>query len=179
VRIWHVPFGELDGQRVLGQHNEIHALWSLIVVKGMKWDERWSNPYYRWLLWDVHARSVAEMLLHGWTGHKTPIEEPTEISYEASRTEYGTPDEVAELQAADRWDLVRRWDGKYKGRVPMPDAYIPVLERFHAEGGCNHLPYRVEEMEAKVFKGWMLCLGCKRWMTNDKGQTWRKRYDAA
>ena len=172
IRIWHVPFGELDGQRVLGQHQEIHALWALIVKKGMPWDHRWSLETYRRLLWDVHERSVAEMLQHGYTGHKTPIDLPFLVGTQV--TEYCGPTEMADLQYQDRWDLVRRWNGIYRGRIPMPEAYTPVLERF-AQEGCRHDPAHTEDVENKAFKGYKLCLGCKRWMTKD-GINWVTRY---
>lgn len=169
MRIWHVPFGELDDQRVLAQHNEIHALWNLIVRDGRKWDARWSDPARRYLLWDVHRRSVLEMRRRGWTGHQTPLNAKSPLGVH-QLAEYCDHDEMLFLQRKDRWDLVCRWEGVYKGRIPMPPEYRLMLEKWRQDG-CQHSMTRSEDFG----KGWFLCLVCKQFATNDRGATWVRR----
>jgi hypothetical protein len=169
MRIWHVDFGELDDQRVLGQHNEIHALWGLIVNYGNPWGgmTKEDSEY----LWAVHEWSVKECAERGWpsgTNHMTPLPVlPRQTSAIATMQRLGKQETWEKRLERDRWDLVLRWGGVYKGRIEAPYDYVPLIGRYWAQGGCLHDGTR-EDFK----RGWQLCLGCKRYATNDKGHTW-------
>jgi hypothetical protein len=126
MRVWTVPFGELDNQRVLGQHVEIHMLWSLITKHHRKF-MGWEDPKYRWYLWQVHRRIVEEMVIRGIAHHS-----PIDLSIEELRWWPFQIDALPTLEslAKDRQDLVDRWGGNYQGRIPMPSAYQPVLDAY-------------------------------------------------
>jgi hypothetical protein len=129
MRIWTVPFGELDDQRVLGQHVEIHMLWNTITKFHRKF-MGWEDPHYRLHLWEVHKRIVEEMTIRGMK-HHTPIEFPT---YEYCLF----PPQTRVLPALesllkDRWDLVERWRGEYLGRIEMPSEYFSLIGIYRKE----------------------------------------------
>jgi len=61
MRIWHIPYTYLDGQRLLSQHNEIHGL-STVILKGGQWGSI-SNEFKHSVDYMVmiHERCVQEM----------------------------------------------------------------------------------------------------------------------
>lgn len=76
MRVWDVHPGYLSRSRLLGQHVEIHAVWSVIVgnregyschPETMRW--RGNLPWLK----QVHDLTAAEMGLRGF-GHKSPLE---------------------------------------------------------------------------------------------------------
>jgi len=158
-----VPFKELDNQRVLGQHSEVHALGTLY-ARGGTWGTS-VVPAEVWptLLWDVHSDVVEEMAKR-W-GKTDPVEYIAKHStiwrYRELRVEYRLRDFIGPEQLEkDRWNLVCRWNGKYRGRGQMPGQYEPLLERFWTEG-CTH------EGEEKISGGGVLCYSCKQYVRLD------------
>ena len=123
MRIWTVPFGELDNQRVLGQHVEIHMLWSLITKHHRKF-MGWEDPHYRLHLWEVHKRIVEEMKIRGMQ-HHTPIEFPS-YEYMLFPPQKRVPP-TEESRRKDRQDLIERWGGTYRGRIDPPLEYRALL----------------------------------------------------
>ena len=78
LRVWDVHPGYLSRTRLLGEHREIHAVWTVLV------DDRkgYSNhpETNRWrghlsYLYQRHEKTVAEMRLRGYT-HASPLENP-------------------------------------------------------------------------------------------------------
>ena len=136
MRIWKVPFGELDNQRILGQHQEVHALHGLIVRRMQPWGGlTWEDELY--LIW-VHAKTVEECKARGWpsgTNHQTPLGRFTQSERATSVTfaRLGTIRPWDERLARDRTDLIERWGGFYKGRVEAPYDYVPVIGRYWDE----------------------------------------------
>jgi hypothetical protein len=120
MRIWTVPYGELDDQRVLGQHREVHMLIGY-VQKGY----RWGDPFHAGLqltiddleyLWWVHELTVIEMSERGWTGHLTPVHR-LELDRDRFRARLSSHTTVnGAQQQADRELLWERWGGSYRGR---------------------------------------------------------------
>jgi len=157
MRIWHVPYGELDGQRVLGQHNEIHALWGLIVKYGNPWGGLSSDDQE--YLMHIHTLTVLEMNARGWNGHQTPLN-PIVRRNVSETLQRLKP--LEERQALDRWHLVLRWGGVYKGRTPCPTEYVEPISKYWHQGGCLHDgPW---EDDTK------LCLLCKRVKRKPNGE---------
>lgn len=76
LRIWHpIPPNCLDRKRLMGEHVELHAIWSVITKN--KRGYRNHPETQRWIghlgaLADRHERLVAEMLLRGYN-HKSPL----------------------------------------------------------------------------------------------------------
>jgi hypothetical protein len=77
MRIWHpIPPLCLDDRRLLGEHNELHCIWT-VLTEGRKGyrnhpeTKRWETHLPA--LARRHEMLVAEMRRRGWTGHKSPI----------------------------------------------------------------------------------------------------------
>jgi hypothetical protein len=87
VRIWNLPCRDLDSQHLLGEHRELHGLWSILVREAeqsrtgerrrigyahhpetVRWRGRLGAIYLR------HEEQVEEMLRRGFTGHRTPLD---------------------------------------------------------------------------------------------------------
>ena len=76
MRIWDVPVSDLCRVHLLGEHRELHALWTILTTdrKGYR-----SHPETkRWIgkltaLSRRHEEQVAEMQLRGYT-HASPLE---------------------------------------------------------------------------------------------------------
>jgi len=185
MRIFLVPFQELDDQRVLGQHREIHMAWSLIVKQGQRWgkitDEigYWSDVKNRYRLWDVHERTVAEMAARGFNGHQTPIEAPDD-GKAYTNWNVAIP---RELVQRDRWHLWLRWNGVFRGReMADPTAWAEIEKRWEAQGRvCLHnetwerldVGYRfIDGDESQpAYGATYLCLLCKR---KERFEPWSK-----
>ena len=176
MRIWTVPFCELDDQRVLGQHNEIHALHSLIVKLGRPWGglQPGDEPY----LDSVHEETIAEAARRGWSmgrNHQTPIERRMFVAATLPVTlkHLQSVRPFEQRRRTDRWHLVLRWGGFYRGRTPISELdseatehYLTAIKRYQAQGGCLH-DGTVEDGEGRN-RGYELCLLCKRAM-REKG----------
>jgi hypothetical protein len=75
MRIWDLSPKKLCRQHLLGEHHELHAIWSIIVngKKGyskhpetLRWNGKLKALYLR------HEKLVAEMLRRGYR-HRTPL----------------------------------------------------------------------------------------------------------
>jgi hypothetical protein len=76
VRIWDIPPKKLCRNHLLGEHRELHAVWSILTKnkKGysrhpevLRWKGKLKALYLR------HERLVAEMAERGYT-HKSPLD---------------------------------------------------------------------------------------------------------
>jgi len=183
MRIWYLPFDELDNQRVLGQHAEVHAIYRLVFNRGTSWKE-WAEPKHRRDFFWIHNRIVAEMAERGSEtlmginaverkreyerAHATwPEQEFTEQWLDSTGIQrpVKVSDEVIE---AERWQLVNRWGGNFRGRVWKPE-YEALLDRYHENGGCTHkLESGTEWLEDYGLRDdgahKYLCLLCKRFI---------------
>jgi hypothetical protein len=78
VRIWCVPVTELDRQHLLGEHKELHVIWSVIVNNKKGYSRhpetlRFKNdPYGIRKLEHRHEQQVREMQRRGYN-HKSPL----------------------------------------------------------------------------------------------------------
>jgi len=160
TRIWYVPFGELDDRRLLGQHREVHIIAGL-VASGRSW-----RGFADWQLCNVHSAAVREMKKRGFPSgvyHETaltlPIMGNPGGAPEGQEGAQWPPVDVGieDQQASDRWDLTCRRQGTYAGRVAMPEAYLPLIERYMQDGGCLH-----DGKTIKLRDGTIQCLTCKR-----------------
>jgi hypothetical protein len=76
MRIWDLPVGKLCTPHLLGEHAELHAMWS-IITKNKKGYA--SHPEtHRWkgklrALYEVHEEMAAEMIKRGFN-HKSPLD---------------------------------------------------------------------------------------------------------
>ena len=165
MRIWYVPFSELDNRRVVAQHSEVHAIWSIVTKRERNWKE-FGRPEHRLALWDVHERSVEEMIVRGYDNHQTPIDRPVTV---VQQLPVVASDEVLERE---RWQLVCRNSGEYLGRSDsMHDDYSRLLERYNVEG-CQH-GYD-GYLEDTIINNCRvtLCLTCKKAFRHRGGQNW-------
>jgi len=164
MRIWYVPYGELDNQRVLGQHNEIHALYSLVVRDGGRWGglTREDELYFHF----VHDETLVEFE-HRQFEHHSPLPVTTDVRKPVQRT----MDDLFLLELEDkirrdRWDLICRWGGTYMGRIPLASLdpisrhqYEELQAQFIHQGGCLH--------NGGIESDTKLCLICKRYVRRD------------
>lgn len=76
MRIWDIPAAKLCRSHLLGEHRELHAIWSVLTKnkKGyslhpevLRWRGRLKALYLR------HERLVAEMAKRGYM-HKSPLD---------------------------------------------------------------------------------------------------------
>jgi hypothetical protein len=164
VRVWWVDLGELDGQRVLASHQEIHMLRSLIVGRGNPWGGFHADDLA--FIVDVHDRSVEEMRNRGWFGHQTPmvVDGPT-VPMAATIQRLNKVKSIRERVRTDRWHLWLRWQGGYKGRIPFLDLpeeahvdYTFCRDQYEQQGGCLH-DGPVEDINGSR----RLCLLCKHY----------------
>jgi len=84
MRIWVVPPEDLDNQRLLGAHNEIHMAIGLINeslrrgrIHGLLKD--WYHPEGFAAIAHYHELCVMEMAERGMHGHQTPLKFPVEL----------------------------------------------------------------------------------------------------
>lgn len=125
MRIWTVPYRELDGKRLLGQHNEVHMLRGWL-LRGRTWPDPFGGErrltvadlgYVTW----VHELTVTEMRLRGWYGHKSPMEYPPDESWLATLDRVADHRDRAHPQRErDHRDLWERWGGEYRGHGEAP-----------------------------------------------------------
>jgi hypothetical protein len=189
MRIWQVPFGELDNQRVLGQHNEIHGLHTLIVKQRRPWGglRREDEAYIH----HVHQLTLQEATFRpGWTmgqNHQSELPwltEETEL-YHPARDTQRLLEEIKPLRdrrRVDRWHLWLRWGGVYRGRVTKSDGmswealedYRAHAVRYREQGGCRHDgPIELGEGSQR---GLELCLLCKQAVREIQGDgVWHRR----
>jgi hypothetical protein len=77
MRIWDLPVDKLCRNHLLGEHRELHALWSIIIEekKGyskhpetLRWKGKLNALYLR------HEKQVAEMKRRGYK-HNSPLDD--------------------------------------------------------------------------------------------------------
>jgi hypothetical protein len=113
MRIWDVNPGYLNRQSLLGEHREIHGLFS-VVFSGKKGYSRHPETL-RWYgrlsaLKRRHDLLVSEMLLRGYN-HFSPMEE---CSDDVIQSEFvDSPSRQFEI-------LVEKYKDKEPGRIPLP-----------------------------------------------------------
>jgi hypothetical protein len=77
VRVWDLPPQRLCRQHLLGQHNEIHALWSVITGDRAGYANHPETKRWRGRLLALHARhesTAEEMLARGYR-HQSALPE--------------------------------------------------------------------------------------------------------
>ena len=181
MRIWLVPFGELDDQRLLGQHQELHAIWGAL-QRGNPWGKLQPHLHGGYLH-SLHDAVVREMLERHFN-HHTPfpdygmmpgvhtVKTTTETYPPKQMLAHHLPDylrdgtEYQKRLWTDRWHLILRWGGEYKGRTPWMELrqiareqYVVASSRYYAQGGCLH-DENTEPGEGR-WKGFDICLLCK------------------
>ena len=77
MRIWDIPPKQLCRQHLLGEHHELHAIWSILVNNKKGYSQhpetlRWKGKLKA--LYFVHDEIVKEMEKIGYE-HSSPIEE--------------------------------------------------------------------------------------------------------
>jgi len=76
MRVWDVPPDKLCRNHLLGEHNELHAIWN-ILTQGKKGyanhpeTRRWKGKLKA--LFGVHEKIVLEMLARGYR-HQSPLD---------------------------------------------------------------------------------------------------------
>ena len=76
MRIWDIPPDKLCRNHLLGDHNELHAMWN-ILTQGKKGyanhpeTKRWKGKLKA--LFSVHEEIAQEMLVRGYN-HKSPLD---------------------------------------------------------------------------------------------------------
>ena len=76
MRIWDIPPEKLCRNHLLGEHNELHAMWN-ILTQGKKGyanhpeTKRWKEKLRA--LYKVHEEIVQEMLARGYN-HQSPLD---------------------------------------------------------------------------------------------------------
>ncbi len=116
MRVWDVHPGYLSRQNLLGQHAEIHAIFS-VIVEGKRGYAHHPETL-RWrarlpLLGQRHQLTVAEMTVRGW-GHRSPMEGADGPDTDEDITYVDAPSRQFTLLKA-KYD--RRGDA---GRIPLP-----------------------------------------------------------
>jgi hypothetical protein len=77
VKIWNVGVHELDDQHLLGEHFELHVIWSALVNGRRGWrnhpePKRWEGRLAA--LYARHDAQVEEMQRRGWRGHRSDLD---------------------------------------------------------------------------------------------------------
>jgi hypothetical protein len=77
MRIWDVPVDQLCRNHLLGEHRELHAVWSIITLEKRGYS---AHPETRrWVgklgaLYRRHEQEVREITRRGWR-HESPLDE--------------------------------------------------------------------------------------------------------
>lgn len=113
MRVWDVHPGYLSKGNLLGQHAEIHAVWSVITNRRQGYSRhpetiRWRNQL-PWLNW-LHRLTAAEMALRGYS-HASPLPEAGEASGQLHYVNT-LPEQLALLAG--------KYQGKTGGRLKLP-----------------------------------------------------------
>ena len=114
MRIWCVPVCELDNNRLLGEHTELHGMFTIITQdrrgyrnhpQTKRFEDRVAQLVGR------HEEQVAEMAVRGFQ-HRSPLADgvPAE-AYQYDEDEY----------RADQALLWEKWEGQFKGRERVGD----------------------------------------------------------
>jgi hypothetical protein len=76
MRIWDIPPDRLCRNHLLGEHNELHAMWNILTQDGKGYSnhpetKRWKGKLKA--LFIVHEAIVQEMLARGYH-HESPLD---------------------------------------------------------------------------------------------------------
>src|SRR5262245_30144847 len=114
MRVWDLPAGYLNRQSLLGEHRELHGIYSILTQKKsgyanhpetLRWVRTLSGLAMR------HRLLAAEMFLRGYTD-RTPIR--------VTKSRVKWPD-VFVTEPLDQITLLRtKYAGREKGRIPLP-----------------------------------------------------------
>ncbi len=115
MRVWDVHPGYLSESRLLGEHREIHAVWT-VLVEGRKgyanhpetrrWRGHLSSLYRR------HEMTVAEMHLRGYN-HASPLEYRDDGAGSSPGFVDSPPEQFVLLR--------EKYDSAESGRIPLPN----------------------------------------------------------
>lgn len=99
MRIWDLEPGGLCRVHLLGEHRELHALWTILTEE--KTGYRNHPETKRWVgklkaLYKKHEALVAEMEKRGYK-HKSPLDEKLAIGSETQTTFVNTLEEQKEI----------------------------------------------------------------------------------
>jgi hypothetical protein len=103
MRIWDLPPGALCRNHLLGEHRELHALWTILTTGKVGYARHPETLRWRGKLAALHARHealVAEMTRRGYR-HHTPLDQ-TLATGDAIQTEYVDPPERQALLLRSR-----------------------------------------------------------------------------
>jgi hypothetical protein len=140
MRIWHLPYSYLDGQRLLSQHTEVHGLGTCI-AKGRQWGSitaQFADKTAYLTL--THEKCVAELAVRSGRDqdeylatHPSPFDttrfDPGSYhSYRPTREDLTTD----VLQLRDKWEKERYYFGMGRkdlrvaeGRLGLPPGRSP------------------------------------------------------
>jgi len=81
MRIWDIPPDKLCRAHLLGEHNELHAIWNILTqgrkgYAGHPETKRWEGKLKA--LFRVHEEIVREMLARGYR-HQSPLDKTLAI----------------------------------------------------------------------------------------------------
>ena len=114
MRIWCIPVCELDDHRLLGEHSELHAMFTVLTQDRKGYRNHPETKRFEKRLPELvarHADQVAEMAARGFV-HKSPLPIPIAPQpYVYTAVEY----------AVDQASLWERWGGAFRGRLMVGD----------------------------------------------------------
>lgn len=105
MRIWDIPVEQLCRQHLLGEHRELHALWTILISGRTKGGYANHPETKRWrgktlALYMRHAQQVQEMEQRGYN-HKSPLDVlacPDSCMYQTEQWQ-STEEQVMRLRA--------------------------------------------------------------------------------
>ncbi|NIQ17019.1 MAG: pyrimidine dimer DNA glycosylase [Candidatus Dadabacteria bacterium] len=98
MRIWDLPISVLCRNHLLGEHRELHVMWSVITNNKKGWSkhpetERWKGKLKA--LYLRHEEQVKEMTKRGYN-HSSPLDKSKAIGSEIQDVYVDTPKEQIE-----------------------------------------------------------------------------------
>ena len=114
MRIWDIGAGFLNDQSLLGEHRELHGIYS-IICNGKKGYSRHPETL-RWVshlpaLEARHGLLVEEMMLRGFKHHSPLTSEPTDLNW---------PSIFIDEPSGQYRLLKGKYKDKKQGRIPLP-----------------------------------------------------------
>ena len=93
MRIWDITPGKLCREHLLGEHRELHAIWSIITQNKQGYSKhpetiRWKGKLKA--LYNRHERLVKEMNLRGYN-HFSPLEKKLAVGKSKQNNFIDTP----------------------------------------------------------------------------------------
>jgi hypothetical protein len=101
MRVWDVPPGRLCRNHLLGEHAELHAIWSVLTQGKSGYanhpeTQRWKGKLKA--LYTRHERIAAEIARRGYK-HKSPLEAELAVGDESQDEYVDPPDEQMRMLA--------------------------------------------------------------------------------